>query len=246
MVLLKFFNQISKNDIALVGGKGASLGEMINAGIPVPNGFIITTEAYQKPLDEREIFKAFDSLNATKVAVRSSATSEDSQNTSWAGQLETYLNVTRNNLIKSIKKCWASLDSPRAISYAQENNLNQDKQKVAVVIQKMIDSKISGVMFSANPVTSDKNQIMIEACFGLGEFLVQGLVTPDNFLVCKKNFQIIKKTINLNTLSDNQIIELAKLAVHIEKHYNFPQDIEWAIDKDNHIFILQSRPITTL
>lgn len=243
---LKFFHEITKNDVAIAGGKGASLGELINNNIPVPDGFIITASAYNQALDEKEIFDAFDKLNMSRVAVRSSATAEDSKSTSWAGQLETYLNVTKNDLIKSIKNCWASINSPRAISYAKENNIPSDKQKVAVVVQAMVDSQMAGVMFSVNPVTSNKNQIVLEACFGLGEALVQGQVTPDNFIIDKKSLQIIEKNINLNTLSDKQVIDLAKLAIRIENHYHFPQDIEWAIDPNNEIFILQSRPITTL
>jgi len=246
MKYLRFFSEINKNDTVVAGGKGASLGEMTQAGIPVPNGFIITTDAYNKPLDEKEIFAAFDRLETQYVAVRSSATAEDSNNTSWAGQLETYLNITKDNLIESIKKCWASIKTNRALAYAQSNNILEDNQKVAVVVQKMIDSQIAGVMFTANPVTSDRNQIVLEACLGLGESLVQGQVTPDNFLIDKKSFTIINKNITLNTLSDNQVIELSKLAILIENHYNYPQDIEWAIDKKNEIFILQSRPITTL
>jgi len=246
MTQIKTFQEISKSDVAIAGGKGASLGEMTQAGIPVPGGFIVTTDAYNQPLDEKEIFAAFDKLEAQYVAVRSSATAEDSGSTSWAGQLETYLNVTKENLIDSIKKCWASIKTARATSYAQSNNIPGDKQKVAVVIQKMVDSQMAGVMFSANPVTSDRNQIILESCFGLGESLVQGLVTPDNFLIDKKSLTIINKNLTLNTLSDNQVIELSKLAILIENHYNFPQDIEWAIDQNNKIFILQSRPITTL
>jgi len=246
MSQIKTFQEISKSDIAIAGGKGASLGEMTQAGIPVPNGFVIITDAYNKPLDEKEIFAAFDKLKTIHVAVRSSATAEDSNNTSWAGQLETYLNVTREKLIESIKKCWASINTNRAICYAKENKIPKSKQKVAVVIQKMIDSHISGVMFTANPVTSSRDQIVLESCFGLGESLVQGLVTPDSFLIDKKNLKIISQNIVLRTLSHDQVLDLTKLAIEIEKHYNYPQDIEWAIDKNNKIFILQSRPITTL
>jgi rifampicin phosphotransferase len=246
MTQIKTFQEISKSDVAIAGGKGASLGEMIQAGIPVPDGFIITTDTYNKPLDEKEIFTAFDKLETQYVAVRSSATAEDSSNTSWAGQLETYLNVTKDNLIESIKKCWASIKTDRALCYAKENNIPKDKQKVAVVVQAMIDSQMAGVIFTANPITSDRQQIILESCFGLGESLVQGLVTPDNFVIDKENFTIINKNIVLNSLTNNQVIELAKLSIKIENHYNYPQDIEWAIDKNNKIFILQSRPITTL
>jgi pyruvate, water dikinase len=289
MQLIRNFSEISKFDVAIAGGKGASLGEMAQANFPIPNGFVILSDSfiyflensnldtqieniwnsidYQNektlgkaskniekltlaakiPQDiEDEINKYHQQLNSKFVAVRSSATAEDSSAAAWAGQLESYLNTIKENLLENVKKCWASLFSPRAIFYCFQNNLNHKNIAVAVVVQKMINSQTAGVMFSANPVTSNKNQIILEACLGLGESLVQGLVTPDNFLIDKKSLKIIEKTVNLNTLSDNQVIELSKLAIKIENHYGFPVDIEWAIDSSQQIFILQSRPITTL
>lgn len=246
MTFVKGFSEISKNDVLEVGGKGASLGEMTTDGFPVPPGFVITTEAAGK-INEDEIFKAYDELNADKVSVRSSGVAEDSLSASWAGQLETYLNISRENLIENIKKCWGSINSERATAYAAEQNLSKDQLKVAVVVQKMVDAKAAGVMFTANPVTSDREEIMIESVLGLGEQLVQGAVTPDNFVVDKENAEIKSKNLQgEQTISDKTITELVNLGKKIEARYRFPQDIEWAIDEQGKIWILQSRPITTV
>lgn len=276
MAILLQFNQISKNDVSLVGGKGASLGEMMNFGIPVPSGFVVTTEAYRLysnqeiPTDvKEEILKAYDSLGAERVAVRSSAIAEDSSTASWAGQLESYLNVSRNNLIENIKKCWNSIKSKQALAYSAEQNLPEDKLAVAVVVQKMVDSEAAGVIFTVNPINKNNEEIMIDAGFGLGELLVQGMITPDEFTVDKNTLEIKSKSISTQdnmmmyqdgetkevqvpedkksqpSLNDEQVKQLAVLAIKIEEHYKSPQDIEWGLEKGN-LYILQSRPITTL
>lgn len=270
----KSFDQISKADVVEVGGKGASLGEMTSVGIPVPSGFVITTKTYKQfhnqeiPVDvKEEILKAFDDLGADRVAVRSSAVAEDSTSASWAGQMESYLNVKKEDLIDAVRKCWSSIHSERALSYASQQDLSEDKLLVAVVIQKMIESESSGVMFTINPVTKNFDEIMIEGCFGLGELLVQGMITPDNFLVDKNTFEILEKDIQIKekmltfkdgenkevsvpeerkdqpVISDDQIRELSELAVGIEKHYGKPQDIEWTLERGK-LYILQSRPVT--
>lgn len=276
MKIIKSFEKISKDDTSLVGGKGASLGELVRAAIPVPPGFVITTEATHDKMFtivnnlSQEILTAFDALKATRVAVRSSAVAEDSSSASWAGQLETYLNVNRENLIHKIKECWNSIKSERALSYAARQDLSEDQLKVAVVVQKMVESKASGVMFTVNPVTDDCDEIMIEAGYGLGELLVQGLITPDNFIIDRKTLEIKERDVqtqetmlvfkdrknqeipvpeswkNEAAISDDQVLELTNLAIRIEDHYKSPQDIEWAIDNQGKIWILQSRPITTL
>ena len=244
---IKDFSEISKEDIELVGGKGASLGELTKAGIPVPPGFVITTNGFQKEI-EQEALETFDKLNIEKVAVRSSAVAEDSSSASWAGQLETYLNVTRESLVNKIKECWDSINSERAKDYASHQQLTEEQLKVAVVIQKMVNAKSAGVMFTVNPVSEDKNEIMIESTLGLGEKLVQGEVTPDNFIVNKQTLEIKSKDLQQGeqTISDEDIKKLVELGKKIEIHYGKPQDIEWAIDQENKIWILQSRPITTL
>ena len=197
---------------------------------------------------EKEILDAFGVLKAKYVAVRSSATAEDSKIDSWAGELETYLNTTQKNLIENVKKCWASLFTPRAIFYRFKRNLQKKQVQVAVVIQKMVQSDVSGVCFTVHPVTKDRNQMIIEAVRGLGEVLVQGKVTPDSYVIGKDNLKILD--INVPTkgrqkLSEKQIKELAKLCIKIENHYKDPQDIEWAFEK-NKFYIVQSRPITAL
>lgn len=301
-------SQVSKNGIALCGGKGASLGELTKIGLPVPEGFVVTTEAYEKFLTdnklnenikelmgevnienpqavefvsdeirklvvggkidfelEKEILESFDKLGAKYVAVRSSATAEDAARTSFAGQLSTFLNTTKKDLVDNTKRCWASLFSPRALTYLGTHNLLEADISVAVVIQKMIDAEVSGVAFTAHPVTKDKDMILIEAGFGLGEAMVSGMVTPDSYVIDKKGLSIYdfkigrqkKMTTKEGTvsipeekqterkLSEEKAIELARLCIQIEDHYGAPQDIEWTIEKDK-IYILQSRPVTTI
>ncbi len=312
-MFIKSFNKISKLDSASAGGKGASLGEMTQLGIPVPPGFAILASAFEKFLEETdmnvEIEAALDSVNhkemhtvenasekiealilksemskdiageiqtffknldAKFVAVRSSATAEDSINAAWAGQLESYLNTTEEKLLENVKKCWASLFTPRAIFYRFEKDLHKQKISVAVVVQKMVESEKSGVAFSVHPVTQDKNQLIIEAGFGLGEAVVSGEITPDSYVVEKEPRNILD--VNINTqmrglfrnekggnewvdiaepkassqvLSREQILKLSDLILEIENHYGFPCDIEWAYEKEK-FYILQSRPITTL
>ncbi|OGF33343.1 hypothetical protein A2478_01420 [Candidatus Falkowbacteria bacterium RIFOXYC2_FULL_36_12] len=308
----KKIKKINKSDVKIAGGKGASLGEMINNSIPVPDGFVVLSNSFEKFLEvtdinveidaqmdkansddvnsidnasktiesliigatmpddiAQEIEKSFSDLNAKYVAVRSSATAEDSSTASWAGELESYLFVNHENLLDSVKKCWASLFTPRAIHYRIEQGLKDKKVSVAVVIQKMIDSEISGITFTVHPVTQDKNQMIIEAIFGQGEAIVGGLVTPDSYVVDKETMKIIDQNISVqkmhivqkrnNTeqqdlveekgskqkLSEEQILEIAEICKHIEEHYEFPCDIEWAFAR-GEFYIVQSRPITTL
>ena len=217
-----------------------------------------------------EIQKAFKKLNVKYVAVRSSATAEDSSTATWAGQLDSFLNTTEENLLENVCKCWASLFTPRAIFYRFEQNLHKQKISVAVVIQKMVESEKSGIAFSVHPVTQDKNQLIIEAGYGLGEAIVSGSITPDGYVVEKKPRRIIDKNINTQkrklvraenggnewrdmlkekgekpVLDGGQIMELTDLILKIEDHYKTPQDVEWAFEKSK-FYITQSRPITTL
>ena len=290
MELLRNFDKINKNDISLAGGKGASLGEMIQAGISVPDGFVILSTAFEKFLEETdlnveieaildsvnhkeihtvenasekikslilqmeipkdiivEIQKFFKKLDVKYVAVRSSATAEDSASAAWAGQLESYLNTVEENLLENIKKCWASLFTPRAIFYRFEKDLHKQKISVAVVVQKMVESEKSGIAFSVHPVTQDQNQLIIEAALGLGEAIVSGQITPDSYVVEKQPRRIIDKNLQTqkSVLSDQEILELSELVLKIEKHFDFPCDIEWAY-KNQKFYIVQSRPITTL
>jgi len=310
------FSQVDKTDIPLVGGKGANLGEMTKAGLPIPPGFIVTAAAYWRVIEANnllqpiksilskldvhhtqslnsaskkikhlithaevpddlalKIIKAYLKLSKGKhslVAVRSSATAEDLPDASFAGQQETFLNVQGEaNLVQNVRACWASLFEPRAIFYRQEKGFDHFKVGIAVPVQKMIQSDVSGIMFTINPVTNDKTQIVIEAIWGLGEKIVQGAYTPDHYLIQKKTWKLLQKQVNpqakyliwkhkknqerpvpskkqdLAKMTDKQIITLAKLGQKIHQHYFFPQDIEWAMEK-NQLYIVQSRPVTTI
>lgn len=312
MELIRNFTKLSKKDVALAGGKGASLGEMTQAKIPVPPGFVVLSNAFEQFLTEtdlnveieatikkvkhddinsvekasvkirdlirdakmpddiaKEIKSEFKKLDTKYVAVRSSATAEDSSVASWAGELESYLNTTDKDLLEKVKKCWSSLFTPRAIFYRFEKNLQDTKVSVAVVVQKMVQSEVSGITFTVHPVTEDKDQMVIEAGWGLGEAIVSGMVTPDAYVIDKKDFSIMDINVSdqqkyiiytpkgnkfteveadkreEQKLSGAEIIELAKICHGIEKHYGFPCDIEWAYEKKK-FYITQSRPITTL
>jgi phosphoenolpyruvate synthase/pyruvate phosphate dikinase len=272
---VKPFSDVRKSDAAVAGGKGASLGDMAASHFPVPPGFVVTTGAYRKfrasPTEafKQEVLAAFDRLGAARVAVRSSATAEDGKDASWAGQFDTFLNVTRSALIRSLQDCWASASSDHVRAYGAGTSKNARELAVAVVIQKMVDSDVSGVAFSLNPVSRDHNQIMIEAVYGLGEILVQGKVTPDNYVVDKSSLQVASSSVqvkslmyafdgksnierevavdlrNTSCLSNEQIAELSLLVTKIEKHFGAPQDIEWALERGS-MYVIQSRPITTL
>lgn len=232
----------------------------------------ITSLIVDTPLPEdmrQAIQGSLTTLHTETVAVRSSATAEDSAKTSWAGELETLLNINSHTLANAVLTCWASLYSPRALLYRHTNHLDTAKILVAVVIQTMVESEISGVCFTVHPVTNDRNQMIIEAGWGLGEAIVGGLITPDLYIVEKSSRRIVEKTINPQTimivrslegtseapvpdnqqecqkLSDSQIVALARLCGNIEHLYQTPQDIEWAWAHDQW-YLLQSRPITTL
>ncbi len=205
------------------------------------------------------------------VAVRSSATAEDLPDASFAGQQETYLNIKGEaNVIQAVRKAWASLFGARAIYYRANKGFDHFKVALAIPVQLMVQSDVSGVMFSVNPVTNNKSQIVIEAAWGLGDYIVQGVVTPDHYVVKKEDFTIHSRLISEQTvmevyrhpsgvkevkvnpkqaklvkLDDNQIIKLARSGDAIQKHYYFPQDMEWAME-DGQLYIVQSRPITTL
>lgn len=238
MSMIRHLEKISRNDVAIAGGKGSSLGEMLRMNISVPSGFVILTTAFENFLKETdlnieiraaldsvnhqeihtienasakiktlifeaempqnisdEIRESFKSLNSRYVAVRSSATAEDSTNAAWAGQLESYLNTTEEDLLENVKKCWASLFAPRAIFYRFQKNLHNSQLSIAVVIQKMIESEKSGIAFSVHPITQDRNQLIIEAGFGLGEAIVSGQITPDSYVVEKRPHHIIDKNV---------------------------------------------------
>ena len=263
------FSIADASDVTTAGGKAHSLNKMIGAGFNVPPGFVISANAFKSmTLALRQhLLATFDQLDTELVAVRSSAINEDGKDAAWAGQLDTFLNVQRHGLLEAIEQCWQSNTSTRAQSYAKQKQLTSGP--VAVIVQAMIQSEVSGVAFSRHPVTGSNDHIVIEAGLGLGEAIVSGLITPDNYIVEKSSGKIIEKYISTQTkkfilgknnkntwqmlnsvgakqkLPDNLITQLAGIVAELERFYNFPVDIEWAIH-NNQLYILQSRPITTL
>lgn len=313
MQFIKQFKELGYKNVDIAGGKGASLGEMFGAGIPVPDGFVVLSTTFDRFIEETdinieieaqldrvnkddvnsvdeasrniqglilvkkmpkdigdEIIKQYNAQKLDLVAVRSSATAEDSSDASWAGELDSFLMVTEKSLLECVKKCWASLFTPRAIFYRIEKGMSKTKVSVAVVVQKMINSEMSGIVFTVHPVTQDKDQMIIEAGYGLGEAIVGGLITPDSYVINKKTKEILDINVaeqKIKIIRDSkgltkesktapneresqkiigkQIIELVEICINIEKHYKFPCDIEWAYEK-GRFYIVQSRPITTL
>ena len=331
-----WFKEVNKSNIAEVGGKGASLGEMYGVGLPIPPGFCVTAQAYKNLIEttkiDEKIYSLLDKLDVENtdalydasekvqeiildakvpsqlqldiknaynnmnvdidviktasretvsiikagsslafVAVRSSATAEDLPTASFAGQQSTYLNVKGGDeLIKNVKKCWASLFTARAIYYRVKNNFEHRKVFISVIVQRMVNSDSAGVMFTINPSTN-KNEIVIEAGYGLGEAVVGGTITPDRYVIDKKSLEITerethkqpwaiirdpgtgknkKKTLTeeegkKQKVSDKNLKILGELGNKIEEHYGIAQDIEFAIENEK-VFIVQSRPVTTM
>jgi pyruvate,water dikinase len=309
-----WLEEIKKEDIPSVGGKGASLGEMALIGLPVPKAFIVTAQAFRRFLIEtgieeklfgklldldvdnsellekvaeeakglvlsvdmpdylkKEIKEAYKRMgNSLVVAVRSSATAEDLPDASFAGQQDTFLNIKGEKaLLESVHKCWASLYGARAIYYRAKQGFDDRSVDIAVVIQQLVNSEKSGVLFSSHPVTGEPTTI-IEGSWGLGEAVVSGTVSPDNYVYDQRSGRIVDQYIanklveivpdgqngtkeievseerqNASVLSEKEVEELARFGLIAEKHYEVPQDVEWSIIGDE-IFILQSRPITTI
>ncbi len=269
--MLKRFSEISMRDVTTCWWKWASLWEMMNAWLPIPNWFVLTTNAYWKDSTERakNVLQAFDKLDTKFVAVRSSWTKEDWVDDSFAWQFDTYLFVTRENLIERIKECHDSVNSERIISYCDYKWIDRKSIKVAVVIQKMVNSDSAGVCFTVNPVSQNHDEIMIDAWFWVWEAVVSWMITPDNYIVNKKTWEIkknisqqekklilsdkwwtlevevIKDEQGKQKLSDENIKKLSELAVKIEDHYWKPMDTERAVE-NWELYMLQARPITTL
>lgn len=308
---IKHFKDIRKEDIPLVGGKGANLGELASIGLPVPDGFVITAKAYDRFIIEagikekiRKMLKGLDvedtgKLNKTAeeirnlimksklplylideikknykpindfVAVRSSATAEDLPDASFAGQQETFLNRKGNkDVLEAVQRCFASLFTPRAIYYREKKSFPHEKVFLAVVIQKMVNADKAGVIFSVNPVTQNKEEIIIEGAYGLGESVVAGELTPHSYIIHKATHKIKEKNIgklewgyyrgkdgktekrnidhgHIEVLSEKEAEALTRYTKDIEKHYGIPMDIEWAIEAGK-VYILQARPVTTM
>jgi pyruvate,water dikinase len=251
----------------LAGGKAASLGALLRAGFQVPGGFVvITTEDDLNGL-RPAILEKFDAMSVKFVAVRSSAVHEDGSKAAWAGQLDTFLNVPRRQLLECIGRCMASSGSDRAQAYGAHHGGTAGA--VAVIVQAMLDSDVSGVAFSAHPVTGSREHLVIEAALGLGESVVSGEVTPDTYIIEAKSGKIIEASIAAQTkqlvrsltggnewqsvqppirspkLIPAQLAELADTVRRLADFFGHPVDVEWAY-AGGELYILQSRPITTL
>ncbi len=308
-----WFREVGIADRPTVGGKGGSLGELTQAGIPVPPGFVATTSAFEQfltalearepirsqvealdpddmgavtklsedlrrrvvdepmPKDvEQALLAAYDELGADAVAVRSSATTEDAEDASFAGLQDTFLWVlTGEDMIARVRECWGSLYSVESMTYRRKQGLPEEGVAMAVVVQTMVDARCAGVMFTRSPTTGDKSVITIEGAPGLGSAVVSGEVTPDRWVLGKITGEISVRDISdkharqvqadgggiveienegaMRTgpcLSDDELQQLREIGRRVEKHYGKPQDIEWAFDKAGTLMLLQSRPET--
>jgi pyruvate, water dikinase len=304
----------------VAGGKGAGLGEMCQAGLPVPPGFVVTVQAFEQAMRAIDPSAAFarevsrlpsgdvgaiervtsgmraritavpllgeladaitagyreltapDEPDGAPVAVRSSATTEDIADASFAGLQDTYLWIRgAASVLAHVRRCWASLYNTEAVSYRLRQDLPEDGAAMAVVVQRMVDPRSAGVMFTCSPMTGDRSVVAIEASWGLGSVLVSGEVTPDSFVVSKVTGDIVRRTVasklrlhrldpagsgtraadvppelrDQPCLADAEIRALARLAAQVERHFGIPQDIEWALTRDGDVHLLQSRAET--
>jgi len=320
------FARLGREDTMYAGGKGANLGELTSAGLPVPDGFVVGAPAYaaycaetglraqlaelldsvnvedtaalqaasvaaralfdQTPMPEplaAEIRTAYERLareaggdraggDSIPVAVRSSATAEDTAASSFAGMNETFLNIRgADAVIDAVRRCWRSLFGARTIYYRRVNDFAQADMDIAVVVQRQLESTRAGVMFTVNPATGQRDELVIEGSFGLGEAVVSGSVSPDRYVVEKATLAIRRREVHHKdlvieyapdggtqqrtltevealkpVLTDEEVVAVAELGRRIEEHYGSPQDTEWAFDPDGTLWMLQSRPITTL
>lgn len=317
--LVRTFEELTRADVPFAGGKGANLGEMTHAGVPVPPGFVVGAPSYAafcdsgdlreriaarldgldvddtaaleaasvdvramivaEPVPEalaREIRSAYRALaegdELAPVAVRSSATAEDTESASFAGMNETYLNIRgEDGVVDAVRRCWASLFGSRTVFYRAKRGFAQSAMDIAVVVQRQIQSTRAGVMFTIDPSTGREDRIVIEGAFGLGESVVSGQVSPDRYIVDKESLATVTREVRRKelaidsvagggtvtreltgeeasrpVLSDAEVHALAEMAVRIEQHYDSAQDTEWAFDAEARLWMLQSRPVTTV
>jgi pyruvate, water dikinase len=258
-------------EVACAGGKGASLAAMRAAGLPVPPGFVVPARVLEQSVDtprlralalagaheaaealvraceppREAIVEAYRGLGEGRVAVRSSACAEDSEAASYAGQQETYLDVLgEEDVCRRVVDCWASFFSERALFYrARKGSL--DDLRMAVVVQRMLAPEKSGVLFTADPVQRRRDQMVVEAIFGLGEQVVSGRATPDHYVIDHTGATKRERLVNGGVLAPAELEELAELGRSLEERFASPQDVEWAI-ADGKVYLLQSRPITAL
>lgn len=237
-------SEIDRSMTALVGGKAAGLGAMVRAGERVPDGFCLTTTAHRwASVPERELTDAYDRLGGGPVAVRSSATAEDLPDASFAGQQATVLNVRgARELVDAVHTCWDSLWTDRAIAYREANGIDHGSVHMAVVVQRMVDARVAGVLFTANPVTGCRTEMVVDAAPGLGTAVVDGSVVPDHYVLDGAGPAVQSG----GCLDGARLAELRRAGTRLHTLFGSPQDIEWAVDRDGVLWLLQSRPITTL
>jgi len=243
--------ELDRTKVAIGGGKAANLGELCKIdGVNVPDGFCITTDVFKQFGEAKklppEIVMQISNLVEDRIAyaVRSSATAEDLSTASFAGQHDTFLNIIgTEQILRHVVKCWESLFTDRAAAYRTQNGFDHSKVSIAVVIQKMVEPSASGILFTADPVTSNRKVTSIDATLGLGEALISGLVNPDLYKVRDGKIEVERET--MHTLTSEQVLELERLGRKIESHFGSPQDIEWCL-ADEKFYIVQSRPITAL
>jgi len=314
VALIAWFEELHKSDTDIAGGKGANLGELTSGGFPVPEGFVVTAEAYLAAMDAAGVRAALKDASSSVdadnpatvaqaskqlretvrnspvpvfvrdailtayrrlgdqllVAVRSSATAEDAEGVSFAGMNQTFTNVRgEDQLIERVRDCWASMFGERVIAYRATQGIT-DEPAIAVVVQRMLKPVASGVMFSVDPSTGDRDRVVIEAAFGQGEVVVGGRVEPDTYVVSKQGPTLREVRVGVKThkivaaaegdqevaltaaegsarvLTDEQILALARLGLRVEEHYGEPQDMEFVVEGDGRVWLVQSRPITTL
>ncbi|MGN6108924.1 MAG: PEP/pyruvate-binding domain-containing protein, partial [Kofleriaceae bacterium] len=309
-----WFDDVSRSSTPVAGGKGANLGEMTRAGLPVPPGFIVTVRAFTAAVEaagirqrlaelfaaanpddpaqladaSREIRRLIQQLalpadlraqlarayaqlgDRAPVAVRSSATAEDTSTTSFAGMHETFTDVVGEDaLVDRLKACWASAYSERAIAYRKAQHITEEPT-LAVVVQRMVRAERSGVLFTVDPAHRDREHLVIEAAFGLGEVVVGGQVEPDTYIVARQGPRVLdahvghkafeiergpegadhrveldERHASQRVLADDEVLALSSLGLEVERHYGAPQDLEWA-EEGGHWYLVQTRPITTL
>jgi pyruvate,water dikinase len=324
--LVAWFEEIGKEHINSVGAKNANLGEIMRIKVPVPSGFAVTTEAYDRFMEQtganqeieqclskfihpeatlkdyKEMSRKITGIIRSKkipaeikeaisqtyhelgrkyntddviVAVRSSGVAEDMPTASFAGQYDSYLYIKeKEKLLKNVKKCWASFFTDRSILYRVRNNLPVMAGSISVGVQKMVDARTAGVGFTVHPGTGDDTQILLEGNWGTGESVVQGIITPDQYIIDKDTLSLKKKEVNRKSkqiiqcqtgteeqvipedmqtipcLSDEEAVKIAEFAKALEESYGIPLDIEWAVEKSmpfpQNIFLVQARPITVV
>jgi pyruvate,water dikinase len=266
-----WFPDSACSDVQEAGGKGASLAAMTAAGLSVPPGFVVRARTLLESVDgerlralafaqaheqaqalvrgaeppRRELASAYERLGGGRVAVRSSACAEDSADASFAGQQETFLDVEGiDDVCARVVDCWASFFSERALFYRSRKG-SLDDLGMAVVIQRMVDPKKSGVVFTVDPVQRRRDRMIVEATFGLGEQVVSGAVTPAHYVIDREGAIKRERLPNGDVLTSDDLVRLAQLGRVLEERFGCPQDIEWAI-ADGDVYVLQSRPVTAL